>query len=157
MHRHRVAPETYDRFIEASGSGRIVSLAGRIMGIAPGGEGVQVSFQRRGTDQIEHIDVSKVINCTGPNSNLRHVDDPLITQLRDEGLLQPDTLGLGLHVDERLAVKNAEGDALPWLSYIGPMLKADLWEATAVPELRELAKSLACRLAEDFRHEPQAN
>lgn len=157
VHRHRVAPETYDRFIEASGSGRIVSLAGRIMGIDPDGEGVRVSYQRRGTDQIEHIDVSKVINCTGPNSNLRHVDDPLIIQLRDEGLLQPDTLGLGLHVDQRLAVKNAEGNASLWLSYVGPMLKADLWEATAVPELRELAKRLACRLAEDFRDESRAN
>jgi uncharacterized NAD(P)/FAD-binding protein YdhS len=80
----------------------------------------------------------------------------LITQLRDEGLLLPDLLGLGLHVDERLAVKNADGNVSTWLSYIGPMLKADLWEATAVPELRELAKNLACRLADGFRQGPLA-
>lgn len=156
VHRHRVAPETYERFLEALDSGRIISLAGRIKVISPEGEGVRVSFQRRGTDQIEHIDVAQVINCTGPNSNLRYVDDRLITQLRDEGLLQPDSLGLGLHVDECLAVKNAQGNASTWLSYIGPMLKADLWEATAVPELRELANKLACRLADGFRLGPKA-
>ena len=156
VHRHRVAPETHERFLEALGSGRIISLAGRIKDMSPEGEGVRVSFQRRGSDQTEYVDVGQVINCTGPNSNLRYVDDRLITQLRDEGLLQPDLLGLGLHVDERLAVKNADGNVSTWLSYIGPMLKADLWEATAVPELRELAKNLACRLADDFRQDPRA-
>lgn len=155
VHRHRVAPETYERFLEALDSGRIISLAGRIKVMSPEGEGVRVSFQRRGANKIEHIDVAQVINCTGPNSNLRYVDDRLITQLRDEGLLLPDSLGLGLHVDEYLAVKNADGNASTWLSYIGPMLKADLWEATAVPELRELAKKLACKLADGFRQGPQ--
>uniref|UniRef100_UPI0035CD1D01 FAD/NAD(P)-binding protein n=1 Tax=Pseudomonas chlororaphis TaxID=587753 RepID=UPI0035CD1D01 len=157
VHRHRVAPETYNRFQEALTSGRIISIAGRIKVISPEGEGVRVSIQRRGSDQIEHVDVSQVINCTGPNSNLRYVNDRLITQLRGEGLIQPDTLGLGLHVDERLAVKNAAGDASSWLFYIGPMLKADFWEATAVPELRELAKTLACRLVEGFCLKSSAN
>ncbi|WP_456023012.1 FAD/NAD(P)-binding protein [Pseudomonas protegens] len=156
VHRHRVAPETHERFLEALGSGRIISLAGRIKEISPEGKGVRVSFQRRGSHQTEYIDVGQVINCTGPNSNLRYVDDRLITQLRDEGLLLPDLLGLGLHVDEHLAVKNADGNISTWLSYIGPMLKADLWEATAVPELRELAKNLACRLADGFRQGPLA-
>lgn len=151
VHRHRVAPETYNRFQDALTRGRIISMAGRIKLISPKGEGVQVSIQRRGTDHIEHIDVSQVINCTGPNSNLRHVNDRLITQLRDGGLIQLDTLGLGLHVDEQLAVKDIAGNASSWLSYVGPMLKADFWEATAVPELRQHAKNLACRLADGFR------
>ncbi|AZD30989.1 FAD/NAD(P)-binding protein [Pseudomonas chlororaphis] len=151
VHRHRVAPETYKRFQDALASGRIKPIAGRIKAMDPGAEGMRVSIQRRGGGRVEQIDVAQVINCTGPNSNLLRVNDPLIVQLRDEGLLQPDPHGLGLCVDERLAVKSAAGVASSWLSYVGPMLKADFWEATAVPELRQSAKALACRLAEGFR------
>lgn len=151
VHRHRVAPETYDRFQEALASGRIKPMAGRINAMDLGAEGMRVSIQQRGGDRVEQIDVAQVINCTGPNSNLHRVNDRLIVQLLDEGLVQPDLHGLGLCVDGRLAVKNAEGIASSWLSYVGPMLKADFWEATAVPELRQSAKFLACRLVEDFR------
>lgn len=156
VHRHRVAPETYKRFQEALASGRIKPMAGRIKAMDPGAEGMRVSIQRRGGERIEQIDVAQVINCTGPNSNLHRVNDRLIVQLCDEGLVQPDPHGLGLRVDGRLAVKSVEGVASSWLSYVGPMLKADFWEATAVPELRQKAKLLACRLAEDFCLESSA-
>jgi uncharacterized NAD(P)/FAD-binding protein YdhS len=42
---------------------------------------------------------------------------------------------------------SASGQAVEWLHYIGPMLKSDFWEATAVPELRQHAKALAVDLA----------
>jgi uncharacterized NAD(P)/FAD-binding protein YdhS len=151
VHRHRVAPETYERLQQALASGRIKPIAGRIRTMELCAEGLRVSIQRRGGQSVEQIDVAQVINCTGPNSNLHRVNDRLIVQLRDEGFVQPDPHGLGLCVDGRLAVKSAEGIASSWLSYVGPMLKADFWEATAVPELRQSAKFLACRLAEDFR------
>jgi uncharacterized NAD(P)/FAD-binding protein YdhS len=153
VHRHRVAPEAHQRFQEALATGRIKPMAGRIKAIDSDDNGLKVSIQLRNGQRIEQISVAQVINCTGPNSNLRHVNDRLIVQLCNEGLIQPDPHGLGLCVDEQLSVQSAEGVASPWLSYVGPMLKANLWEATAVPELRLHAKMLACRLAETFaRH-----
>jgi uncharacterized NAD(P)/FAD-binding protein YdhS len=96
------------------------------------------------------LKVAKVVNCTGPNTNLRRVEDRLIRQLERDGLLKVDALNLGLCVSSELAVLSQQGKASDWLFYIGPMLKADYWEATAVPELRQYGKVLALKLIVDF-------
>jgi uncharacterized NAD(P)/FAD-binding protein YdhS len=41
---------------------------------------------------------------------------------------------------------DSNGAGQPDLYYIGPLLKADLWEATAVPELRVHASQLAATI-----------
>lgn len=151
VHRHRVAPAAYQRFEEALRMGQIHSMAGRIQKLKSSATDVTVDIQLRGVRRLEQIKVSRVINCTGPNTNLRHVGDELITQLRADGLIQLDPFGLGLSVDEQLTVKGADGKRVSWLHYIGPMLKADFWEATAVPELRQHAKLLASNLVELIR------
>jgi len=151
VHRHRVAPAAYRRFEEAVASGQIHSMAGRIQRVTPGTTGLTIDIQLRREQRFEQINVAQVINCTGPNTNLRRVDDALITQMMAEGLLQLDPFGLGLSVDDQLAVKSANGETSSWLHYIGPMLKADFWEATAVPELRIHAQSLASKLANLIR------
>ena len=61
-------------------------------------------------------------------------------------LIQSDPFGLGIAVDEHYSVLDGNGRASPVLHYIGPLLKARDWEATAVPELREHARRLAARL-----------
>lgn len=151
VHRHRVAPAAYQAFQEALSTGRIQLMAGRLKVVEADAQGLRVSVQLRSGGQTALGGVAQIVNCTGPNSDLCRVSSPLINQLREEGLVQRDPHGLGMCVDERLAVKNVEGDSSLWLSYIGPMLKANLWEATAVPELRVHAKILASRLADSFR------
>jgi uncharacterized NAD(P)/FAD-binding protein YdhS len=151
VHRHRVAPAAYQRFDEAQAAGQIHSMAGRIKSVTRHTGSLTVELQLRATGRLEEISVGRVINCTGPNTNLSRVNDALITQLRVDGLVKLDPLGLGLSVDDQLSVINANGNAVPWLHYIGPMLKADFWEATAVPELRQYAKALAVRLSDQLR------
>jgi uncharacterized NAD(P)/FAD-binding protein YdhS len=46
-------------------------------------------------------------------------------------------------------VIDAQGIASDVLYYIGPLLKARYWEATAVPELRVFAQRLAAHLLQD--------
>lgn len=148
VHRHRVAPQSHQRFTAARAQGQITQAAGRISKITPTADGLLIDIQLRGTQAIKQIEVARVINCTGPNGNLSHVRDPLITQLQSLGLIQLDPLGLGLRVDDRYAVYCANNTPLSWLSYVGPMLKADHWEAVAVPELRVHAEGVAKKLAQ---------
>ncbi|MFJ2282469.1 FAD/NAD(P)-binding protein [Pseudomonas sp. NPDC087803] len=147
VHRHRVAPAAYLRFEEALKLGQVRSMAGRIRTVAANTSGLTVGVELRDGRKLTTIDVARVINCTGPNTNLSRVNDTLISQLRADGLIQPDALGLGLNLSQHCEVNDFNGRAVPWLNYVGPMLKADLWEATAVPELRQCAKTLAVRLA----------
>ncbi|WP_426234022.1 FAD/NAD(P)-binding protein [Pseudomonas sp. TWP3-2] len=147
-HRHRVAPASYAGFSALIEQGRLKPMAGRIHNIEVLPGGLRVHIGVRGSTAVESVEVSHIINCTGPNSNLARVDDRLIVQLRQAGLIRLDRLGLGICVDQSLSVLNQHAAPLSWLSYVGPMLKAQFWEATAVPELRKYARDLAVRVAE---------
>ncbi|WDG52051.1 FAD/NAD(P)-binding protein [Pseudomonas chlororaphis] len=147
VHRHRVAPEPFYMLKQELAVEKVKVLAGRIRGAKRHLAQVRVEIELRAGRRIEVIDFGKVINCTGPSTDLRYVDEPLIKQLLESRLIQPDSEGLGIRVDENLTVTSGKGANAPWLSYIGPMLKAKYWEATAVPELRQHAKKLSDYIA----------
>ena len=102
-----------------------------------------VTISRRGSRATEELRVGKVINCTGPDTDLARVDDPLVRSLRDGGLVRPDELGLGLDTDDEGRVLDREGRASSRLCLVGPLRKGLLWENTAVPELRVEARRMA--------------
>jgi len=149
-HRHRVAPETYQILEAALAGNQVVPIAGRINSIEVKDSLVTVDIKSRRKEVIQKVTASLIINCTGPSSDLRKSTDPLINQLMKDDLISADTLGLGLRVEDTLFVKNSTDLPSNWLSYVGPMLKADRWESTAVPELREVARSLAIKICEIF-------
>lgn len=108
---------------------------------------VEVTLQPRGGAlAVERVVVDRVINCTGPSSDVERVGDLLLDTLLAGGRIAPDPLRLGIRVADDLAVVDAEGRPSRVLSLVGPLLKAHFWEATAVPELRSHAARLAARL-----------
>ena len=77
-----------------------------------------------------------VVNVTGPDSNPVRSGCPLVQSLLSEGLCRPDNLRLGWETDDSGRLLAADGRASDVLYYVGPLLRARHWEATAVPELR---------------------
>ena len=144
--RHRCAPAASTRYSELLASGAVRVAAGRILAYREDAQGVDVTWRPRGGDRVEQLHVSFVINCTGPDSDLRRSRTPLVRDLMASGLMRADTLGLGVDVDEDYAVLDSRAHPSTVLHYIGPLLKARDWEATAVPELRGHAARLAQRL-----------
>lgn len=143
VHRHRLAPESFRLLQTALRTRKVKMLSGGIVEVFEKDGQVEVALRCRGSTDVQQIQFDKVINCTGPCQNVEHVQDQLISFLKSDGLVSLDPLNLGINVNEHYRVLSEAGDPLPWLSYIGPMLKAQLWEATAVPELREHASKLA--------------
>ena len=72
--------------------------------------------------------------------------EPLLDSLLRQGVLTPCPLGLGIRTSPRYALLDREGNASEVLFHTGPLLKADHWESTAVPELRVHAARLAAHL-----------
>jgi len=64
-----------------------------------------------------------------------------------QGLVTPDENNLGIRTAAYGALIGSHGRAAPNLFYVGPMLRADHWEATAAHELRGHAEQLAAYLA----------
>ena len=146
-HRHRSSPETALGVAELIEAGRLDVIAGRLERLSDDVDAVLATFVRRGARSAESLRVGKVINCTGPDTDLARVRDPLVAALRRDGLIRPDELGLGLDSDEDGRLIAADGRASSRLSLVGPLRKGRLWENTAVPELRVEARRMAERLA----------
>lgn len=136
IHRHRVAPEIHHLIAYQLQGGQVRIHAGRILRHAEGAQGVAVTYRRRRTGEQVQLLVDRVINCTGPETDWRKLDSPLLRQLRQEGLIRFDSLGLGVDVDEDGALLNRDGAPSDFLYAIGPPRKGALWETTAVPEIR---------------------
>jgi uncharacterized NAD(P)/FAD-binding protein YdhS len=143
-HRHRAAPTIYRRIHEALAAGQLQVVQGRLIDITTDAAAhARVTWRLRGETAHEGATFAAVVNCTGPSSDLRRVSDPLITQLMEARQLHPDALSLGLRVSGDYHLLQADGWPMKNVRYVGPLLKAELWEATAVPELREHARKLA--------------
>ena len=121
--------------------------SGRIRQLLPEGDELRVVWRRRGSGENESFAVNAVINATGPDYSIRRSTDPLFRSLCDQGLVSADDLDLGLRTGENGACVSADGAPSRELFYLGPMLRADHWEATAAPELRAHAERLARHLA----------
>jgi len=146
VHRHRVAPDVDEKIRAAIGRGCLEVVAGRVLSIDPHGTGLAMSLRRRGRADLETIRVARVINCTGPSKDIRTGASGLVRVLLGQGIARPGPLALGLDVAESGALIDRDGLKDERLLAIGPMLKAQLWETTAVRELRCQAQDLADRI-----------
>jgi len=153
--RHRVAPEVGAWLDAALADGRLRNhegtvaeardTAGRIevrltSGGAPGNAGVAAG----GGTKI-HADV--VVNCTGPANDPAHGSEPLLHALLDSGVVRAHPVGIGLDVDAGGVPRSAM--ALPPIITLGPPRQGELWESTAIPEIRVQAAALPEQLLRD--------
>ena len=143
VHRHRAAPQARSVLEEDLAGGRLRQAAGRLVSVTAQSGLLRLAWRPRGTAHIEHFDAARVVNCSGPSSTIDAGASPLLWRLQQAGRLTPCPHGLGLQVDESYRICAASGRGQPGLHYLGPHLRAQRWEATAVPELREHAEALA--------------
>jgi uncharacterized NAD(P)/FAD-binding protein YdhS len=147
VHRHRIAAPVAARIEAARASGQLRVHAGRLRGYASAGDRMTVRYRPRGSDEIATLHVARVVNCSGPATDYRHVGDPLVRSLLTEGVGRPDPSRLGLDVSEDCALRNRGGVESHRLFAVGPVTKGAFWEMTAVPDIRSQCEKLAQRLA----------
>ncbi len=145
-HRHRTAPEIVTTIEQLRSSGQLVIHTGTIQSYQEESTQVKITVRLRGQESEITIPAHWVINCTGPESNCRKLQQPLILNLLETGLIQPDALGLGLQVAPTGELINRNGQSQHWLYTLGAPCKGLLWETTAVPELRQQAEAVAKKL-----------
>lgn len=143
MHRHRLPQTTLAGLMQLRLAGSLQVHAGRILSMEPEGNRIRVTWRARGRSEPQTLMVDRVVNCTGPDYNPRRTKEPLLGQLLSSGMVSADALGLGLRTGPYGAVLDAQGGLASDLFYLGPMLRADHWECTAVHELRGHAERLA--------------
>ncbi len=143
IHRHRLAPSAHLRLSGMIQSGQAEVIAGHVRQHLKNAEHPSVEVRERRTGRARKLDVGAIVNCTGPNCDISRIAAPLVVQLREEGYLLQDPARLGFEVNDHYQIIDCRGNPAKNLFYVGPMLKARLWEAIAVPELRVHTQRLA--------------
>ncbi|MET0248885.1 MAG: FAD/NAD(P)-binding protein [Sphingobium sp.] len=143
VHRHRLAPAVDERLRMLESSGVLDFAGGRIVEASEQDGGALVTWRPRGSDIVQTSLFDRVVNCTGPQGDLRRVADPLVQSLLGAGRLRPDVHRLGLDVDHLGRVRDSDGEAQKRLFAVGPMTKGEAWEIVAVPDIRRQVWDLA--------------
>jgi len=136
VHRHRVPATTLARLDALRATGQVSVLAARLLRCRNENGIAALDLRPRHSEQVMTREADTVVNCTGPDGDVRRSRSPLIRDLLVRGLVRPSALGLGwtTAVDGRLIA--ASGSPSPFIYYVGPFARGQCWEATAVPELR---------------------
>ncbi|MGO1073490.1 FAD/NAD(P)-binding protein [Lysobacter sp. CA199] len=144
--RHRIAPQLAEELQALRDSGQLQVRAGRLLRARRGDDAVEALIRERGGQRLHTERFDALIRATGLDTDVERTTHPLIAHLRESGLVAADPLGLGLRSSAQFEVLDHKGVAVRGLYAIGPLLRAQLWEITAVPELRVAARELAGRL-----------
>ncbi len=152
VHRHRLAPEIGDVLADMQSEGQVRIHTGPILRYREERDHAEVHYCDRESRSEKVLQVSRVINCTGSESDYRRIEESFIISMFVQGFAQPDPVFLGLDVDEHGALIDHRGNSSQGLYAIGPTRKGCLWETTTVPEIRVQAATLGQWLAEALGH-----
>jgi uncharacterized NAD(P)/FAD-binding protein YdhS len=152
--RHRIPPASADALDALESAGRLSRSAAEVADAAPlTGGGLRVTL----TDGTVH-DVGWVLNCTGPSNVVQRDVDPLVDELLTPragvALAQASTAGLGLRTESgRLVDSVGSTDAPIWT--LGAVRRGELYETTAIPEIRAQAAQVAAAVLDEVAPEPR--
>ena len=133
--RHRTAPELGAWLSGRHQQGRLTVRAASVAEARDTGGSLLV-----GLSDGTRVQAGLVVNCTGRASILDAGDDPLVGGLLARESARRDPLGLGFatYPDGRLV---SAGELPAWT--LGQLRRGELWETTAIPEIRDQAAGIA--------------
>jgi uncharacterized NAD(P)/FAD-binding protein YdhS len=151
--RHRMPPSIADAIHAAIDSGQLILEAGEVADVSLRGSGVELivttsdgSVRRRG---------DAVVVATGTAWDRRSLHrSGLWANLlaADVASLHPSGVGVRLDADGYLI--DGSGATAPNILCLGAIRQGEVWETTAIPEIRTQAAAIAELLADDTRHRP---
>jgi uncharacterized NAD(P)/FAD-binding protein YdhS len=145
-HRHRMAPEISERLNGYKANGSLHIIAGRLQETLSRGRASHVRIVLKcGGSQV--LEVDRIISCTGIHESYTNSPRPLIQSLMDNGLARANEVGIGFRADRHGALLDAGMNPSSVFFTLGPPRRGDLFETTAVPEIRDQAAKLAHRIS----------
>ncbi|MBP6217684.1 MAG: FAD/NAD(P)-binding protein [Oligoflexales bacterium] len=143
VHRHRIAPDVFQLMQDFKARGQLVLHAGRLQSLRESSHAMEVKLALKGSRGSQTLKIQSVINCTGPNYNALKNQDPLIQNLLKRSYISPHILGMGLQASSNGAMIQQDGTRSTRLYTLGGLQIGELWENTAVPDLRVQVEKLS--------------
>lgn len=141
--RHRIPLHSHDRLQHLRIEGQLHIASGKIIDMIESKDFISVQYLDKNENKTREIHVSRIINCTGPETDLMGTDKSFLKNCLLKGILTQDKLKLGIRADtETFQILSSTEKPHRNLFTIGSSLKGELWESTAVNELRGQAEKL---------------
>ncbi|HET6554770.1 MAG TPA: FAD/NAD(P)-binding protein [Dyella sp.] len=150
--RHRMAPASGEAIHQLREEGRLQLHAARVLDV-DGTSPLQLTLRERSTQLVNTIEADLVIQATGLDTAVAYASHELLSQLLHDGLAVADPLQLGVLAQPDGQLLRADGTVQPGLHAVGSLLRGNLWECTAMPEIRAAAHQLAVKLAKEIGRE----
>ncbi len=151
--RHRIAPHMYDYVQRLRLTGRLVMHKAKLLDIKEDSKGIIVHYLSKHTQTEKTLNVGLVVNCTGPQTDIAKSEDVFLQNLQAKGMIQADSLHIGMDVTDHWTLIDAQGQENPTLYTIGGNLRGLLWETTAIPELKSQTAMLAAKILSNKGHQ----
>ena len=145
-HRHRIPNESLESILQLQSQGHLRLIAGRIQEINNKNAKIEISVKRRKSSQT--IEADAAFDCRGIWGNVTRHPSLLIQNLLTSGLAVSDPLGLGFCTAKDGALVSRTGQSNNNIFTLGTFRRGELWETTAVREVREQAYQIAQCLKE---------
>lgn len=137
VHRHRYAAQISAEIDAAIASGQLTIEKAKCRDVSPVAGGVSIELQsRNGASHREVFDIA--FNCVGVNYKIEN--NPLLKKLADSGMLKRANNPYGVAASDNFVGARKMGGML---HVFGTPLFGQLFETTAVPELRVQAAAVA--------------
>ncbi|TCU30475.1 putative NAD(P)/FAD-binding protein YdhS [Rhizobium azibense] len=141
IHRHRVAPDVFDRFEKLVSEATVRFHAGFLKSLAAEEDRLLAKYRVRATREFAGIRADWLVNCTGmERAGISH--SPLLKEMSRIQLIAPDSLGIGIQVDAASEVVVPSRISPARLFAVGALTAGQFWEITAVPDIRVQAKAV---------------
>lgn len=136
--RHRIPQHIYEKIQKFRLDNKLNIISGRLLNIDDFESYVGVEFFDKKNNKTTKLKFSRIINCTGPNTDIsQQNDNDFLKNCLISGIIKQDDLKLGICANTKTyQVINSENKTFDNIFTIGSLLKGELWESTAVNEIR---------------------
>lgn len=145
--RHRMAPAVHRRLRILRSQRRLSVVAASVLGARTSRRLLRVRVALAPENTEVEVDCRRVIVCAGASTDLSNSENRLLQSMLRSGTISMDPLRLGLRTGTGGAVLDAAGRCEGRIFTLGPLRRGELWETTAVGEIRVQASELAGEIA----------
>jgi len=151
--RHRMPSTTADAIHAAIERGQLTVEAGEVADVSLRDGGVELVVTASDRTVRRHADA--VVVATGAAWDRRSLQrSPVWADLLATGAASMHPCGLGVRLDADGHLIDRTGATVPGIVCVGSIRQGELWETTAIPEIRAQAAAIAALPADDTRDRP---
>ena len=149
--RHRLPFVTYDLIQKERIQNSLQIISGKLTSVSELTDSFEITYYDKVLAKEQKIEAAFMINCTGPESDFSKCNSRLLINCLAKGIIIQDELKLGIQTNiKSFQTLNSSNEINSSIYTLGSTLRGELWESTAINELRSQAKTLAEKLLSEI-------